>query len=280
MPRTKKQNNGSMAQPSVIYSQPNNNILYVMMGVIVLFLAFMTVKMFALEKKIASGVAGGTAGGTPAAQQESPLSVPNLKKYAKELGLNIGKFNKCLDSGEKKTLVDKDTKYGASLGVQGTPGFFINGKFLGGAFPFSAFKEIIDKEISGTASTLCADYTESNLQSQCDENGTDRSKAFKLVAKDVDVSGMTAEGPKNAKVTIVEFSDFECPYCVRAYPTIKQILTTYKNDVRLFFKQFPLIQIHQQAEKAAEASLCADDQGKFWEWHNKIFTLEAQGQAQ
>jgi len=275
MPKAKKES----AQPPVIYSQPNNNILYVMMGVITLFLVFMTVKMFALEKKIASGATGGTAGGTAAAQQESPLSVPNLKKYAKELGLNTGKFNKCLDSGEKKTLVDKDTKYGASLGVQGTPGFFINGKFLGGAFPFSAFKEIIDKEISGTGSTLCADYTESNLQSQCDETGTDQSKAFKLVAKDVDVSGMTAEGSKNAKVTIVEFSDFECPFCTRAYPTVKQILSEYKNDVKLYFKQFPLISIHPNAQKAAEASLCAADQGKFWEFHDKIFELEAKGQA-
>ena len=279
MPRTKKQNQ-PIAQSPVIYSQPNNNILYVMMGVITLFLVFMTVKMFSLEKKINSGSAAGGTGVTAAAQQESPLSIPNLKKYAKELSLNTGKFDKCLDSGEKKTLVDKDTKYGTSLGVQGTPGFFINGKFLGGAFPFSAFKEIIDKEISGTSSTLCADYTESNLQSQCDETGTDQNKAFKLVAKDVDVSGMTAEGAKNAKVTIVEFSDFQCPYCIRAFPTVEQILSTYKNDVRLFYKQFPLTQIHPFAEKAAEASLCADDQGKFWEWHNKIFTLEAQGQAQ
>lgn len=264
------------ARLPVNYSQPNNNILYVMMGVITLFLVFMTVKMFSLEKKINTGTAGTAA----VAQQESVISVPNLKKYAKELGLNTGKFNKCLDSGEKKTLVDKDTAYGQSLGVQGTPGFFINGRFLGGAFPFSAFKEIIDKEISGTGSNSCADYTESNLKSQCDETGTDQGKAFKLVAKDVDVSGMTAEGPKNAKVTIVEFSDFECPYCIRAYPTVKQILSEYKNDVKFYYKQYPLTQIHPNAQKTAEASLCANDQGKFWEFHDKIFEVEAKAQAQ
>ena len=273
---TKKRASEPMTQSPVIYSQPNNNILYVMMGVITLFLVFMTVKMFSLEKKINSGSPAGGA----VAQQESSISVPNLKKYAKELGLNTGKFNKCLDSGEKKTLVEKDTKYGLSLGVQGTPGFFINGKFLGGAFPFSAFKEIIDKEISGTGSSLCADYTETNLAGQCDETGTDQGKAFKLVAKDVDVSGMTAEGPKNAKVTIVEFSDFECPYCIRAYPTVKQILSEYKNDVKFYYKQYPLTQIHPNAQKTAEAALCADDQGKFWKFHDKIFEIEAKGQAQ
>ena len=274
MPKAKRQS--EPARLPVNYSQPNNNILYVMMGVITLFLIFMTIKMFSLEKKINSGATGSA----PVAQQESVISVPKLKIYAKELGLNTRKFNKCLDSGEKKTLVDKDTKYGSSLGVQGTPGFFINGRFLGGAFPFSAFKEIIDKEISGTSSNSCADYTESNLKNQCDETGTDQSKAFKLVAKDVDVSGMTAKGPKNTKVTIVEFSDFECPFCVRAYPTVKQVLKEYKDDVKLYYKQFPLVQIHPNALKAAEASLCAADQGKFWEFHDKIFETEAQGQAQ
>ena len=152
MPKAKRLSES--VQPSVIYSQPNNNIMYVMMGVITLFLVFMTVKMFSLEKKINSGSAGGAA----VAQQESPLSIPNLKKYAKELGLNTGKFNKCLDSGEKKALVDKDTAYGQSLGVQGTPGFFINGQFLAGAFPFPLFKEIIDKQIDGTASSDCTAY--------------------------------------------------------------------------------------------------------------------------
>ena len=91
---------------------------------------------------------------------------------------------------------------------------------------------------------------------------------------------MVATGAKNAKVTIVEFSDFECPFCIRAYPTVRQVLKEYKDDVKLYYKQFPLVQIHPNALKAAEASLCAADQGKFWEFHDKIFETEAQGQAQ
>lgn len=270
MPRTKKQSE-SMAQSPITYSQPNNNILYAMMGVITLFLVFMTVKVITLEKKL-----GTTGTGTvPQAQQESPLSVANLKKYAKELGLN-GKFNQCLDSGEKKALIDKDTAYGSSLGVQGTPGFFINGQFLAGAFPFSLFKEIIDKQIDGTASSDCTSYS-ADLQKYCSDP---KNLSFNPVAKDVDTKNMLAEGAKNAKVTLVEFSDFECPFCIRAYPTVKQILSTYKNDVKFFYKQFPLTQIHPNSEKAAEASLCAADQGKFWEWHNKIFELEAKAQGQ
>jgi len=253
----------------------NNKIIYFMMGIITLFLVFLTVKVINLEKKIASGVKG-TAGSAP--QQESLISVKNLKKYAKEMKLNTGKFNNCLDSGEKKTLVDKDTAYGSSLGVQGTPGFFINGKFLAGAFPFSAFKEIIDKELNGTSSTKCADYTESNLQQQCDETGVDPNKAFKPVIKELDVSNTQAIGPKDAKVQLVEFSDFECPFCIRAYSTVRQILKDYNGQVRLYYKQFPLTQIHPNAQKAAEASLCAADQGKFWEFHDKLFTLDQAAQ--
>jgi len=272
--KTKRQKSEPVveSQPPVIYSQPNNNILYVMMGVITLFLVFMTVKMFSLEKKINTGSAGGSA----VAQQESPLSIDNLKKYAKELSLNTGKFNKCLDSGEKKTLVDKDTAYGQSLGVQGTPGFLINGQLLAGAFPLELFKEIIDKQIDGTASSDCTAYS-TELQKYCSDPA---NKAFDPVAKEVDVKGMTATGAKNGKVTIVEFSDFECPFCVRAYPTVKQILSEYKNEVSLYYKHFPLVQIHPNASKTAEASLCADDQGKFWEFHDKVFETEAKGQAQ
>ena len=275
MPKAKRQKKESVikTQSSVIYSQPNNNILYAMMGVITLFLVFMTIKVISLEKKLGST----SVGNVPQAQKESPLSLPNLKKYAKELGLNTGKFNKCLDSGEKKTLVEKDTAYGSSLGVQGTPGFFINGKFLGGAFPFSSFKEIIDKELDGTSSSICTDYS-AQLQEVCTTTAKDPNRvSFDPVAKEIDVKGMTAEGPENAKVTIVEFSDFECPFCVRAYPTVKQILSEYKNYVRFYYKQFPLNNIHPNAQKAAEASLCAADQGKFWEWHDKIFELEDKG---
>ena len=78
---------------------------------------------------------------------QSKITVPDLKKKAETLGLDMAAFNQCLDSGEMKAEIDKDQKDGAGYGVSGTPAFFINGRFLSGAQPFDGFKKIIDDEL-------------------------------------------------------------------------------------------------------------------------------------
>jgi protein-disulfide isomerase len=78
-------------------------------------------------------------------------------------------------------------------------------------------------------------------------------------------------GNPAAPVTLVEFSDFQCPFCQRVAPTLKQVRATYGDKVRVVWKDFPLTQIHPQAFKAGEAAHCAADQGKYWEYHDRLF---------
>ena len=87
---------------------------------------------------------------------------------------------------------------------------------------------------------------------------------------EVDYSNDPFIGPEDAQVTIVEFSDFECPFCSRAYETVYEIKEAYEGQVKIVFKNFPL-SFHANAQKAAEASECAYDQGKFWEMHDIMF---------
>ena len=78
-------------------------------------------------------------------------------------------------------------------------------------------------------------------------------------------------GRASAPVTVIEFSDFQCPFCQRVAPTLKQVRETYGDKVRIVWKDFPLTQIHPQAFKAGEAAHCAGEQGKFWEYHDRLF---------
>ncbi len=89
--------------------------------------------------------------------------------------------------------------------------------------------------------------------------------------RDIATTGHPSHGPADAPVTIVEFSDFECPYCSGLLGTIRSIQQNYADKVRLVYRQFPLVNLHPDAQKAAEASLCANQQGKFWEMHDLMF---------
>jgi protein-disulfide isomerase len=88
---------------------------------------------------------------------------------------------------------------------------------------------------------------------------------------DVNAPSRPSMGPASARVILVVFSDFQCPYCKSFNTTLKEVMKRYGDKVRLVFRQFPLTSIHQNAQKAAEASLCAAEQKRFWEMHDLVF---------
>ena len=88
---------------------------------------------------------------------------------------------------------------------------------------------------------------------------------------EVRLDGDLVRGASDGVVYVVEFSDYQCPFCKRVQPTLSELLAKYPDRVRFVFRDFPLEQLHPQAFRAAEAARCAQDQGKFWEYHDILF---------
>jgi len=80
-----------------------------------------------------------------------------------------------------------------------------------------------------------------------------------------------SRGPRDAKLTIVEYGDYQCPYCGQAYPIVEKLMTTFANSMRLVFRNLPLADVHPHAEAAAEVAEAVGLQGKFWEIHDTLF---------
>lgn len=95
---------------------------------------------------------------------------------------------------------------------------------------------------------------------------------------EINMKDIPVRGNPNAKITIIEFADYECPYCQNMRPELDKVLTEFKDTVSFVFKDYPL-PMHQNAQKAAEASHCARTQGKYWEYHDRLFDSKQLGLA-
>jgi len=216
---------------------------------------------------------------------QTELSEAKYEEWAKQAGLNLAQWKKDKESPEIAELIAKDASYGQSVGADGTPSFFVNGKFISGAMPFDTFRTVIDEQIRKADDLLKKGVKQDKLyQALVDENVKAAGPAAAAQAQgqpgapgedprfNVDAGNAPAKGPKTAPVTIVEWSDFQCPFCSRAQPTLTQIMKEYAGKVRLVWKNQPL-SFHPNAMPAAEAAMAAYEQGneKFWAMHDKLF---------
>lgn len=124
----------------------------------------------------------------------------------------------------------------------------------------------INGAIAGTAE---ADITKALSNSDLAKRAAQRDKTM-LDPVDIPIANSPYKGPANAKITLVEFSDFQCPYCAQAVGFLNEILNAFPKDVRLVFKQYPL-EIHSNARISSAAALAAHAQGKFWPMHDKMY---------
>ncbi len=211
---------------------------------------------------------------------QQALKEADLEKYAQELGLNVAKYKKDLADPVIDKQIADDQALAGSVGANGTPTFFINGREISGAQPFPAFQTIIDDEIKKADALLKKGTKPEQLYEKLIAENIANAPAAPAAAPTapaapagpvkIDLGNSPVKGSNSAKVTVVAFSDFQCPFCSRAVPVMKQIEDSYKGKVRLAFKQLPL-PFHDKAQVAAEASLAAHEQGKFWEYHDKLF---------
>lgn len=215
---------------------------------------------------------------------QKALSRADIEKYGQEVGLDANKLKAALDGNTHEAKIKGDQELAQKLGARGTPAFFINGRFLSGAQPVDRFKEVIDDEIKRADKLVKSGIAKNKLYAALTKNGLTAAKAPAAAAEGgakarqpdpkavykVPVGKSPQKGSSDALVTIVEFSEFQCPFCKRVGPTIKQITDTYGKDVRIVFKQNPL-PFHNNATPASELALEANEQGKFWEMHDKLF---------
>ena len=210
---------------------------------------------------------------------QQDLGDAKYEEWAREIGLNIPRWKTDKESPEIAAEISKDSSYGQSVGADGTPAFFVNGKFISGAMPFDSFKPVIDEQLKKADELLKKGTRQDALyKALVDENvkaAGAAAPAGAAAANDdapvkVDVGSAPVLGPRTAPVTIVEFSDFQCPFCGRVEPALKQIRDEYKGKVKIAWKNQPL-SFHPNAMPAAEAAMAAHEQGKFWEMHDKLF---------
>ncbi len=197
---------------------------------------------------------------------------PELVQIASELGLSSPKFVECLDSGRFVKKVDEDIALGKSSGVQGTPGYLINGRRGSGAMPAEAIKPLIDWYLNpsgpypGNKPKQPANSPVGGGQRQA-PSGLDPSKVYPMDAQWLKKG--FARGDESSPVTLVEFFDYNCPFCRKGAATADALSAEYGIKLRVVSKHNPL-PMHKNAAKTSEALLCAHEQSKFMELRKEV----------
>jgi protein-disulfide isomerase len=228
-----------------------------------------------------------------ASQKE--LDDASLEKHAADLGLDVARWKAALANGKARARVDADAKLADQLSVNGTPSFFINGRPLLGAQPADRFKAMVDEELikadqklaAGTArGALYAELTRAGLEKREEpagrigpagncQGGACPGAGVRAPVEDdgkihkVELGNAPVRGPRDGAVTVVLFSEFQCPFCKKIAPTLEELEKAFPGKVRVAWKNFPL-GFHEHARGAALAAHAAGQQGKFWQMHDKL----------
>ncbi|HEX9049973.1 MAG TPA: thioredoxin domain-containing protein [Anaeromyxobacter sp.] len=216
-----------------------------------------------------------------------------IEKAAQEAGVDVAKVRDAIKTGKYKDRIERDQRLVQSVGAPATPSFFVNGRKLAGAQPYEAFKVLVDEELAKAQALVSTGTPPAQVYARIQERAATAPvylpgspapqqpgaqpqppppaapppqvyREVKLRADD------PARGPADAKLTVVLFSDFQCPFCSRVEPSLKQLEEAFPGQVRIVWKNQPL-PMHPNARPAALAAEAAREQGKFWPMHDKLF---------
>jgi protein-disulfide isomerase len=218
-------------------------------------------------------------------ENQKAMARSDLEDYAVRLGLDMRRFGEALDQGTFEAAIRGDQALATKLGARGIPNFFINrgipnffinGRKFIGSKPLAAFQEVIDAELKLAAGSTYSARVEANfVEAPAEKNRkpkSDRPGGNDLQIYKIPVGNAPVKGSDDAPVTIIEFGDFQCPFCARVRATLETLMSKeqYRGKIRIAFKQLPL-PFHKEAKLAAQAALAANTQGKFWEYHDLLF---------
>jgi protein-disulfide isomerase len=210
----------------------------------------------------------------------------DLDRYARQLGLDMTRFGASMDMHTHAADIDADMELARRLGATGTPMFFLNGTRLSGAQPLDRFTSIASQILTRAGSISPREIAYSEMVASPVAGGepatpttTRRADENDTTVYRVPVAGSPVRGSSDALVTIVEFSDFQCPFCQRVEATLDRVRTEYGRDVRIVWKNNPL-PFHPNARPAAEAALEARAQqgdAGFWRFHDALYAAQREG---
>ncbi|MDP3278324.1 MAG: thioredoxin domain-containing protein [Deltaproteobacteria bacterium] len=216
-------------------------------------------------------------------QNQRELTQPNFERWATEIGCNLERFRADMNSPQTAQEVAADKALAERLSAQGTPNFFINGTNLVGAQPLERFTAVID-QVLARAETLqprnrvYAQMVDSPVAAPEEpqrprQPEQPRQELDPNTVYNVPVGTSPVLGAMDALVTVVVFSDFECPFCARVEPALATLRERYGRDIRFVWKHMPL-PFHQKAGPASEATqeaFAQQSHAGFWRFHDRLF---------
>ncbi|HET6583211.1 MAG TPA: thioredoxin domain-containing protein, partial [Nannocystaceae bacterium] len=231
------------------------------------------------ELTIAAGAQGKFWEAHDLVLRSPPADRQALADIAMQLDLDVEDVRTALAEGRHRGWVDTDVETARAHGIPRGPVAFVNG--LPAPADVAQLESLVERELALTHALVDAGVPRSRLQSRMagvlpapppmpdpDDPRVDLATNWAVPAADAPMLG-----PENALVTIIVFSDFQCPFCARVQPTLAELRKQHPDDLRIVFRHMPLT-MHPHARAAAKAAIAADRQGKFWRMHDFLFGLK------